>query len=101
MVLVVLERAPDSLRGELSRWLMELRPGVFLGTVSALVRDELWEICRKRTVRKGGCMLIHSAQTEQGFAVRTHGALTRTPVEHEGIWLLRRAVGDAAGDQES
>lgn len=64
------------------------------------MRDELWDVCQKRTTRRGGCMLIHPAQTEQGFAVRTHGALTRIPVEHEGIWLLRRAVGASQGDAE-
>lgn len=93
MVLLVLERAPGSLRGELTRWLMELRPGVFLGTVSALVRDEIWTVCLAK-IGRGGCMLIHPAQTEQGFAIRTHGVLTRAPVEYDGLWLLRRALAD-------
>lgn len=98
MILLVLERAPASMRGELSRWMMELKPGVFLGTVSALVRDELWELCRARLRRTGGCMLIHPAQTEQGFAIRTHGKLTRVPVEYEGLWLLRRSLGEDETD---
>lgn len=91
MVLLILERCPESLRGEISRWLMELKPGVFLGAVSALVRDELWDLARTRTGRSGGCVLVHSAPTEQGFAVRSQGVLTRIPVEFDGIWLMRRA----------
>ena len=39
MIVIALERVPVGLRGELSRWLLELRPGVFVGKVSALVRD--------------------------------------------------------------
>jgi CRISPR-associated protein Cas2 len=107
MILLVLERAPVSLRGELSRWLMELKPGVFLGAVSALVRDELWDLCRTRAGRRGGCVLIHPAQTEQGFTIRTFGKVTRVPVEFEGLWLLRRPNGEdesghcAVGEENS
>ena len=44
------------LRGELSRWLLELRAGVFVGKVSALVRDLLWEeVCQKS---QGGSALL-------------------------------------------
>lgn len=42
MVLIV-ERARPSLRGELTRWFVELRSGVFVGNVSGVVRDKLWE----------------------------------------------------------
>lgn len=94
MVLLILERPPTSLRGELSRWMMELKPGVFLGTVSALVRDELWDVCTSKVGRRGGCMLVHPAQTEQGFTIKTHGVLTRAPIECDGLWLLRRLVGE-------
>jgi CRISPR-associated protein Cas2 len=94
MVLLILERCSDSLLGELTRWLMEVKPGVFLGTVSALVRDELWDLAKSRLGRNGGCVLVHSAATEQGFSMRAKGVLTRTPVEVEGLWLMRRAVED-------
>ena len=43
MVVLVLERVPASLRGELSRWMLEARAGVFIGDVTAMVRDKLWE----------------------------------------------------------
>jgi CRISPR-associated protein Cas2 len=37
---MVLERAPASLRGELNRWMLEIRSGVFVGnlySVSGLI----------------------------------------------------------------
>ena len=43
MVVLVLERVPTSLRGELTRWMLEPKAGVFVGTMSALVREQLWE----------------------------------------------------------
>ena len=45
MVVIILEKVSASLRGELSRWLIEPKPGVFIGHVSAMVRDKLWEKC--------------------------------------------------------
>jgi len=43
MVVMILECVPESLRGELSRWLLEPKAGVFVGTVTATVRERLWE----------------------------------------------------------
>ena len=43
MIVMTLERVPPSLRGELTRWLIEVQTGVYVGTVSAAVRDLLWE----------------------------------------------------------
>ena len=41
MVVIILERVPVSLRGELTCWRLELRSGVFVGSISSIVRDKL------------------------------------------------------------
>ena len=88
MVLLLLERAPVSLRGELTRWMVEPRAGVFVGKMSAMVRDKLWEkACRN--CRGGAVMMVYSSQTEQGFSVRSFGDTTRTLVEWEGLFLVQ------------
>lgn len=88
MVVIVLERVPTSLRGELTRWLLELSPGVFVGSVSAMVRDKLWElVCQG--MKGGAGLLVHSSDSEQGFATRYWGTTTRSLVEYEGLWLIR------------
>ena len=43
MVVVVLTACPVGLRGDLTRWLLEIASGVFVGHVTARVRDRLWE----------------------------------------------------------
>ena len=48
MVVFILENVRPSLRGELSRWLFEVKAGVFTGKVSALVRDELWQLIQQK-----------------------------------------------------
>ena len=87
MVVFLMEKVPVSLRGEITRWMLELRPGVFVGNISALVRDKLWEqICQK--LKGGAVTLLHSAATEQGYKIRTFGDTTRKVKDFDGIQLI-------------
>ena len=43
MVVIVLTACPVGLRGDLTRWLLEIAPGVFVGHIDARIRDRLWE----------------------------------------------------------
>lgn len=88
MVVMVLQRKPSSLRGELTRWMIEPQAGVFVGTMSALVRDRLWEKVVK-AMRDGGALQIWSTNNEQGFTARTAGRLRREVVELQGLQLVR------------
>src|SRR5947209_19026140 len=88
MVILILERVPAGLRGELSRWMIEPRAGVFVGVPTGLVRDKLWTKVTK-SARGGAAVLIHSSRTEQGFTIRTHGDPSRHPVDVEGLTLVR------------
>ena len=88
MIAMIIERVPASLRGELTRWLLEPRAGVFVGEVSALVRDKLWELVEDKA-RGGDGILILSSDTEQGFAVRSFGVPDRDVVDFDGLSLFR------------
>jgi CRISPR-associated protein Cas2 len=89
MTVIVLERVSASLRGELTRWLLEPHVGVFVGRPSALVRERLWElVCDK--VGTGAAVLVYSADTEQGFTMRTCGNTARHLRDFEGLTLVLR-----------
>lgn len=88
MVVFIFEKVPATLRGEMSRWLVEPRAGVFTGRVSGAVRDKLWETAKRRT-RGGSAILVYSAPTEQGFMVRSYGDPKRTLVKLDGLDLVR------------
>ena len=92
--LLILERAPTSLRGELTRWLLEPQAGVFVGNISAAVRDRLWEEVKCR-LRGGGAMMVHNAANEQGFAIRIHAQAARTVEDFDGLQLIRILAGKA------
>lgn len=89
MVLIVLERVPATVRGDLTRWLLEVRPGVFVGNISAMVRDRLWRRVVER-MRDGAGALIYRADTEQGFAIQTLGDRRYQAADFEGLTLIRR-----------
>jgi CRISPR-associated protein Cas2 len=87
MTVIVLERVPVGLRGVLTRWLLEVSAGVFVGSVSALVRDLLWEKVTENS--KGGrCVLLHRTNNEQGFAIHMHGHEERQVVNMDGLQLI-------------
>ncbi|HUT30844.1 MAG TPA: type I-E CRISPR-associated endoribonuclease Cas2e [Sedimentisphaerales bacterium] len=86
MVVMILERVSPSLRGELTRWLIQPKSGVFVGRISARVRDLLWERV-DRSLKGGAALLIHDSDTEQGFAIRTNGATRRLIQDFEGLLL--------------
>lgn len=88
MVIMILEKVPVGVRGELTRWLLEVKTGVFVGHVSARVRDKLWEKCCKAR-RMGGVTQIWTTNTEQRFQMRMSGETSREIVEMEGLQLIR------------
>jgi CRISPR-associated protein Cas2 len=88
MVVLILERVPVGLRGELSRWMLEPKAGVFVGSLSGMVRDLLWQKACDES-RGGGCVMIHASNREQGFAIRTHGRTSRQVEDFEGLFLVR------------
>ena len=88
MVVMVLEKVPVSLRGELTRWLIEPHPGVFAGHVNAMVRDRLWDKCCAAK-RAGGVLQIWTTNTEQRFQMRAYGDTRREIVDFDGLHLIR------------
>lgn len=88
MLVLVVENVKPTLRGELSRWLFEIKAGVFAGRVSALVRDELWALIAQQ-LGKGSAVMIYPQRNEQGFGARMLGNPSRVLVDVEGLLLVR------------
>ena len=69
MITLLVSKVPEGLRGHLTKWLMEVAPGVFVGKVSTRVRDELWQITADG-LEGGTALMVLAAANEQGFEVR-------------------------------
>ena len=88
MMVLVATACPPGLRGDLTKWLLEISPGVFVGKPSARIREKIWE----RTVelcRDGRAILVHSSDNEQGLDFRIHRH-DWTPTDYEGVTLIKR-----------
>ncbi|MFD5491708.1 type I-E CRISPR-associated endoribonuclease Cas2e [Streptomyces sp. NPDC127091] len=88
MTVIVLTNCPAGLRGFLTRWLLEISVGVFIGNPSARIRDVLWDEVQQYA-GQGRALLAHTTNNEQGFTFRTHDHNWH-PIDHEGITLIRR-----------
>lgn len=88
MIVIVLSKVPTGLRGHLTKWLMEVRAGVFVGHVSARVREQLWELVLSM-LKDGEALMVQSAHNEQGMIIRNHRHGWE-PVDFDGVTLMRR-----------
>ena len=87
MMVLTIDHSPLKLRGELTKWLMEVKPGTFAGKVSALVRQKLWErVCETSGV--AGAVMIYSMNNEQGFAMEMHGEPYRKVKTVNGLQFI-------------
>lgn len=88
MIVMILEKVTSGLRGELTRWLVEPQSGIFVGDVSARVRDLLFEKCANK-MNDGGVIQIWSTNNEQNFEIRMSGNTGREVLRTEGLQLIR------------
>jgi CRISPR-associated protein Cas2 len=72
--------------------MLELKSGVFVGSISTRVRNELWKLVLGLK-RLGACMMVYRTANEQGLTIATHGDDTRAVVDYDGLLLLKRLSG--------
>ncbi len=88
MTVILMENVPEALRGHCTRFMLEVKAGVFLGTVTATVRDLLWErVCGQ--CGQGAAILIYSYPNEQGFELKMHGTPRRSVADFDGLYLIK------------
>jgi len=90
VVVLVLTACPSGLRGHLTRWLLEISPGVFCGRVSARVRDQLWSRVIEMS-KDGRALMVFSRRGDQGLDFRVHRH-DWEPVDMDGVTLIRRPI---------
>ena len=88
MIVVSMTKCPPKLRGDLSKWLLEINTGVYVGKVSARVREALWQrICEN--ISDGQATMVFSAQNEQHMDFYVHNNKSLMPVDFDGIKLIK------------
>lgn len=98
MTVISATAVPDHLRGALTRWLLEVTPTLYIGTISARVRTELWNSLTD-CLTEGSAVLVYPAANEQGFTLHTAGPQRRDPLDFDGLTLI--AFKRTNGSQEN
>lgn len=88
MVVIVLTACPEGLRGHLTRWLLEISAGVFVGHITARVRRLLWTRVVELS-KDGRALMVYSQRNEQHLAFQVHGHHWE-PADYDGVLLMRR-----------
>ena len=93
MIVITLSDCPPKVRGDLSKWLIEINTDVYVGQVSARVREELWKrICEN--LHTGRATMVFHTIGEQHMDFRVHNT-TWEPVDFDGLKLMRRPLPSA------
>lgn len=94
MVVIVLTACPVGLRGHLTRWLLEISAGVFVGHVNSRVRERLWGTVVE-LAKDGQALMVYNTRGEQrlGFKVHRHPWV---PVDIDGMQLMLRPPTSSA-----
>ena len=87
MLVIVVENVPPRLRGRLAIWLIEVRAGVYVGSLSKKVREMIWNTVVEGA-DDGSAVMMWSTNLESGFEFVTHGKNRRIPTDLDGIRLV-------------
>lgn len=88
MTVIILTACPPGLRGHLTQWLIEISAGVYVGNVSARVRDRLWSRV-KDMAGAGRALMVFQVRGEQRLSFVAHDHHW-TPIDLDGVTLMRR-----------
>lgn len=86
MIVITLTKVPNALRGDLTKWYQEIQTGVYVGSVSARIRDSLW-LRIVKNIGRGEATMVYNANNELGYQFKT----TRRDhqvVDYDGIPLM-------------
>ncbi len=93
MVVLVLTACPAGLRGHVTRWLLEISPGVFVGKLSQRTRDRLWQQVVENS-SGGRAIMVFNQRGEQGLGFKVHRCDWQ-PIDLDGVQLVLRPDAEA------
>lgn len=91
MVVLILTSCPVGLRGHLTRWLMEVSAGVFVGRLNPRLREHVWNLVLESS-RGRALMVFKDRDREQGFGFLTNEH-DWVPTDYDGVTLMLRPGG--------
>ena len=96
MLVITISCCPPKLRGDLTKWLIEIDTGVFVGNLNPRVRESVWNrICSN--IGSGRATMVFGTNGEQKLDFKTWNS-DWVPVDYDGITLVRRNLPEIKND---
>lgn len=92
MIVLSMTNVPNKIRGDLSKWLLEIETGVYVGNVSSTVRKGLWERINS-VIGTGRAVMVWNTNNEQGYDFIVSGS-NWLPSDYDGLKLLLHPILD-------
>ena len=86
MILIDLLDAQPVLEGQISRKLLEIRAGVYVGSLSKRQMEVLWSAVSESKPR--AALLVYAAKTETGVSMKSIGEHRYRIIESDGLQLV-------------
>lgn len=83
LTIITLKSVPNSLRGDLTKWMQEIATGVYIGNFNSKVRENLWKRV-KESIKEGEATLSYASRNEIGYYFETINT-NREVIELDGI----------------
>jgi CRISPR-associated protein Cas2 len=91
MIVVVGDRIPPRVRGFLELWLLEPKPGVFVGSLNKSTETYLMKFIAPYLTESTGIGIFRdNKKSIQGFDMNCSGKTNRILKHHDGITLVVR-----------
>lgn len=84
--IITLKNVPNSLRGDLTRWMQEIATGVYIGNFNRKVREHLWSRVKEST-GVGEATISYASRNEIGYDFETLNT-KRIKVFNDGIPIV-------------
>lgn len=96
MVVISVSNCPLQLRGDLTKWMQEIDIGVYVGKMSARVREKIWDrICGN--IKTGKAIMVYSANNEQGYIILTHNTEWQSK-DYDGLAVMFKPEKNGASE---
>lgn len=91
LMMFITERIPNRIRGELMKWMLQIKPGVFIGTLSKRIGEKLWTKIQN-SLRTGGAFWVISTNNEQKFNIHSCGETRWSVQDYDGLHLITHPI---------
>lgn len=91
VVIIITESVQAACHGVVSRYLMRVGAGIYVGTLTSRVRDAMWLQAQEFRGR-GEMTMIYPSVTPQGFTILGSGKSPKWLVDFDGLTFLKKRI---------